>query len=141
MPLDPLATGQPLEQGTIEAASGVMIDVLGGGLLAPAGEPQPGSQALGIALQRLAIDQQGEAVLEPEFGALRLAPLFFEGACHADEAEFAEAVTGGVGEHWGLLNGSSHRRGCSRARRAARQAPVPGAADGRGRGAGLTAPS
>ena len=47
MPLDPLATGQALEQGPIEAAGGVMIDVLGGGLLAQAGEPQPGRQALG----------------------------------------------------------------------------------------------
>src|SRR4051812_44766982 len=101
MPLDPLATGQAVEQGPVEATGNVMIDILGGGLLAQAGEPQPGRQALGIALQRLAVDQQGEAVLEPEFGALRLAPLFSEGACHADEADFAEAVTGGVGEHWG----------------------------------------
>ena len=50
MPLDPLATGQAMEQGPIEAAGGVMIDVLGGGLLAQAGEPQPGRQALGIGL-------------------------------------------------------------------------------------------
>ena len=63
MALDPLAAGEALEQGAIQAARSAMVDVLRRRLLPQACEPEPGSQALGVALQRLAVDQQGHLML------------------------------------------------------------------------------
>ena len=97
MALDPLAARQRLEQRTIEATNGAMIDVLRGCLLAQAGEPQPSHQPLAVAFQRLALDQHGQAVLEAEVRGIGVAPLLLEGAGHAGEAEFAQrSVVGWV---------------------------------------------
>ena len=76
-----------------------MVHILRGGLLAQPGEAQPGRQPLAVAFQRLALDQHGQAVLEAEIGCIGMAPLLLEGAGHAGEAEFAQAVRGGMGQH------------------------------------------
>ena len=89
MALHPLAAGEALEQGAIQAASGAVIDVLRRRLLPEAGEAQPGGQALAVALQRLTVHQHGQPVLEAEFGAVRLSPLLLERPGHAGEAELA----------------------------------------------------
>jgi hypothetical protein len=99
MTLDPLASRQLLEQRAVEAAGGAMIDVLRGGLLAQACEPQPGGQPLAVAFQRLALDQHGQPVLEAKISGIGVAALLLERARHAGEPEFAQAVGGGVGQH------------------------------------------
>src|SRR5215213_3632507 len=82
MPLDPLAAGQALEQGTIKAASGVMIDVLGGGLLAQAGEPQPGRWACkSHPFQGLLAWARTRAVATWPFFAMRLGPRGLASTC------------------------------------------------------------
>jgi len=45
MGIDPLAFGELLEQCTIEAARGAVIDILDGGLMA-----QPGASKIGLLL-------------------------------------------------------------------------------------------
>jgi len=141
MALDPFAGREPLEQSAIETAGGTVIDVLRRCLLAQAGEPEAGGQALAVAFQRLALDQHGQPILEAEFGGVGMASLLLEAACHAGEPKLAQAVGGGVGQHLVLLNGSSGCRGCCRAGRAARRARIGGDRRGRGRCAGWTAPS
>ena len=42
--VDPLAAGELLEQGAIEAARGAIIDILDGGLLAQPGIAKPGGE-------------------------------------------------------------------------------------------------
>ena len=72
VPLDPVAGGELLEQRAVEAARRLQIDVLDDGVLAQAGEPQAGHEPLVVALGRLAVDQQGEALLEAERGDVGL---------------------------------------------------------------------
>ena len=78
MALDPLAAGQLLEQAAIEPASGAVIDILRGRLLTQTGEFQPGCQPFRVALQRLALDQHGQTVLEAEIGGIEVSPLLLE---------------------------------------------------------------
>ena len=52
MALDPLAAGQALEQGAVEATGGAVIDILRGRLLAQPCEAQPGGEALHDKLYR-----------------------------------------------------------------------------------------
>ena len=52
-----------------------MIDVFWCRLLAQPGKPQPHGKPLAIALQRLAFDQHGRAVLEAEISGIGVPPL------------------------------------------------------------------
>jgi hypothetical protein len=99
MALDPFAAGEPLEQSAIETASGAVIDVLRRCLLAQACKPEAGGEPLAVALQRLALDQHSEPVLEAEFGGVGMASLLLKGACHAGQPKLAQAVGGGMGQH------------------------------------------
>ncbi len=99
MAFDPLAAGQHFEQGAIKAASGPLVEVLRRRLLPQPGKAQPGGQSFAVALQRLAVDQHGQPVLEAEVGGIGVSPLLFERPCHAGKPEFAQAVRGGVGQH------------------------------------------
>ena len=76
-----------------------MIDIFRGCLLAQAGKPQPGDQAFAVSFEGFALDEHGQAVLKAEVGGIGMPPLLLEGAGHADKAEFAQAVCGGVGQH------------------------------------------
>jgi hypothetical protein len=60
--LDPLAAGELLEQGAVEAARGAVIDVLDDGMLAQPGIAQAGGQTLVAAESDLAIEQQPQPV-------------------------------------------------------------------------------
>ena len=57
MRIDPLAAGELVEQPTIEAARGTIIDVLDDGLMAQSGMAQPGGEAFVAAMGDLAIDE------------------------------------------------------------------------------------
>ena len=62
MRVDPLAPGELVEQRTIEAARGTVIDVLYDGVVAQSGIAQPGGKALVAAMSDLAVDQQAEPI-------------------------------------------------------------------------------
>src|SRR5581483_10312026 len=68
MPVDPLAGDELLEQRLVEPARRLHVDILDDGILPEAGEPQPSDQPLVLALGRLTVDQQCEALLEGQRG-------------------------------------------------------------------------
>jgi len=59
----PLAGGELVEQGAVEAAGRVQVDVLHDGGLAQLGRAQPACEALVLAAGRFAVDQQAEPIL------------------------------------------------------------------------------
>ena len=101
---DPVAGDELLEQRPVEAARRFVVDILDDGGLAQAGEPQAAIEPLVLALGRLAVDQQGEPLLEGERGDIGLSSLFVERLGHAGEPERDEAVVGGMGQHRFLLS-------------------------------------
>ena len=63
---DPLAAGQLVEQGAIEAARGSVIDVLDDGVVGQSGIAQPGGRTFVAAMGDLAVDEQAEPIGVPE---------------------------------------------------------------------------
>ena len=61
MGVDPFAAGELVEQPTIEAARGAVIDILDDGVVAQLGLAQPGGEALVAAIGNFAIDAAGRA--------------------------------------------------------------------------------
>ena len=112
--LDPLAGDELLEQRLVEAARRLHVDILDDGVLPQLGEAQAVHQPLVLALGRLAIDQQREALLEGECCDVGLPLLFVERLRHAGQPERDEAVQGWMCQHRlsPFLSGSSHCRGC-----------------------------
>jgi hypothetical protein len=55
-------------------------------------------QTLGVALEPFALDHQGQPVLEVQSSAVGLAVHLFQRTGHADKAQFAQAVGGGMSE-------------------------------------------
>jgi hypothetical protein len=96
---DPVAGGELGEQRLVEAAG-----LLDGGVLPEIGKFEPGDEALGLALDGLAIDQQAEPLLEGERHDSALLALLLEGFSHAGEAKGDQPVVGGMGQHVGFLS-------------------------------------
>ena len=67
---DPLAGGELVEQGAVETARGMQVDVLDDGGLAQLCLAQTAGEALVLAAGRLAIDKQAEPILAGQFGGL-----------------------------------------------------------------------
>jgi hypothetical protein len=101
---DPLAGNEFLEQRSVEAARGFVVDVLDDSGLAQAGGLEAAFEALVLTLDRLAIDHHGETFLEGERGDIGLAALVFERLGHAGEPECDQAIMGGMGQHRFLLS-------------------------------------
>ena len=93
--VDPLAVGELLEEGAVEAARGSVINVFDAGRLAQSGIAQPGGKPLVAAMGELAIEQKAEPVGMSErrgfVGSLELGKRLG----HAGEAKLAQLV-----EHW-----------------------------------------
>jgi hypothetical protein len=87
--VDPLATGELVEQSAVEAAWGPVIDVLDAGLLAQSGIAQSGGKPLVAAMGELAIDQQREPVGVIERGGFVGGLELGKGLGHAREAKLA----------------------------------------------------
>jgi hypothetical protein len=68
--VDPLAAGELVEQGAIEAVRRAAIDILDDGVMAQLGIAQAGRQALVAAMGDLAVDQEAEPVGMRQVGAL-----------------------------------------------------------------------
>ena len=97
--VDPLAVGELVEQGAVEAARGAVIDVLDDGLLAQPGIAQPGGEPLVAAMGDLAIEQQTEPVGMGERCGFAGGFEFGEGLGHAGEAELGELIEDRMGQH------------------------------------------
>jgi hypothetical protein len=113
--LDPLAAGELMERGAIEAAREAVIDLLDDGVAAQPGIAQPGGEALVVAMGDLAIDQQAEPIGMGERRAFAGGFEFGEGLGHACEARARRADRGWEGSARSIsqpVNGSGGVRGC-----------------------------
>ena len=99
MSVDPFAGDELLEQRLVEPARRLDVDILDDGVLTEACEPQSSDQPFVLALGRLTVDEQREALLEGQRGDVGLSLLFVEGLCHAVEPERDEAVVGRMCQH------------------------------------------
>ena len=81
-----------MEQSTVEAAWGSVIDVLDAGLLAQSGIAQPGGKPLVAALGELAIEQEAEPVCMSERGGLVGSLELGKRLGHAGQAKLAQLV-------------------------------------------------
>ena len=63
------------------------------------GEPQPGLEPAVVPVGDLAVEQQAEPFGRRQFAAPGLGGKVLEGSRHAGEAELAQLVEGGVGQH------------------------------------------
>lgn len=75
---DPLALGQLQNQAAVQAARGGEVQVFQRGGQRELGRFEPPLQPFVIAVGTLLVDEQGQAILEGEFGILRMAELFLE---------------------------------------------------------------
>ena len=96
---DEVADGELEEQGAIEAAGGVIIDVLDAGVVAQPCGPGPRLEALLAAQRCLMFEQQAEPF--GMFEGVRLGSLFerLEALGHAVQAEVMQHIEGWVGQH------------------------------------------
>jgi hypothetical protein len=96
---DPFAGRELLEQRLVKP-SWPVVDVLDGCLaMAQLGAAQPDLKALGVAIGRLAIEQQRQPFGVCELGGLGLVLQLDEGVGHAIELQRLELVKGGMGQH------------------------------------------
>lgn len=96
---NPLAGGEGLEERTVKAASGAVVDVLDGGGLTELGAGQATRDATVVAGGGLAIDEEAEPIGMRHLGRLGIVLQFDAGIGHGGEAECAQAIDGGVNEH------------------------------------------
>jgi hypothetical protein len=96
---DPLAGGEPLEEGAVEAARRVKIDVFDDGGLSQLCRAQSAGEALVLAAGRFAIDQEAEPILAGQFGGLGRVLHLDKGVGHGREAERAQALDRGMDQH------------------------------------------
>ena len=123
---DPLTGGEAEDEGAVEAAGGLEVEVLDGGVEVELGVALETLVSALIPVGPLAFEHEGEAVVEGELGDVGHGGLFLEGLGHAWEAEFVEEVEGGLSEHdrqFSFRSGgwcSSPAHGCGRVGRAGR---------------------
>ena len=97
---DPAARRELLEQRLVEPARRAVVDVLDGRLaVTQLRAAQPALEALGVAVGRLAVEQQRQplGVIQVLGSVLRLQ--LSEGVGHAVELERSELVDGGMRQH------------------------------------------
>src|SRR5215471_5494261 len=147
---DPFAAGELGKQRLIEAARGLRVQILDNGALSQIGILETQYEPLALALDRFAIDEQAQPLLEGEALDIALASLFLECFRHAGEPKREQPIVGGMSEHFSssslvgppvcgraprmravfrrarsdVLSGSSHARGCWRDGSAVCLAPV-----------------
>ena len=90
--LDPFASSELVEQGTIETARGTVIDVFDNRIVAQPGRAQAAGQTFVAAMGHLAIDQQAEPVGMGQGCSFPRGFQFGEGLGHAGEPELGELI-------------------------------------------------
>jgi hypothetical protein len=88
-----------LEQRSVEPTRRLHVDVFNDGVLSEAGVAQAGQETLVVALGRLAIDKQREALLEAERSNVGLPPLLLQRLGHAGQPERCQTLLGWMFEH------------------------------------------
>src|SRR6516164_1654142 len=126
----PLAGGEGLEESTVEAARGAIVDVLDGGGLTELGSGQAAHEAAVIAKGDFAIDEEAEPIGVRHLGRLWIVLQLDERVSHGGEPEGAQTFDGWMNEHDDLpINCSNRGHGCwdgrEWARLRPRQAPCP----------------
>ena len=96
---DPLPGGEAEHEGPVQPAGGLEVQVLDGGVEVESGVALETHVAALLPFGPLAFEEQGEAVVEGEFGDVGHAGLLLEGPGHAREPEFVEQVEGGLAKH------------------------------------------
>jgi hypothetical protein len=95
----PLAGGKLLEQGAVETARRVKIDVLDDSSLAELCVAQAAGETLVLAAGCFAIDEHAEPVLSRQFGSARIILHLDKGVGHGREAERTQALHRGMNQH------------------------------------------
>jgi hypothetical protein len=98
---DPLAAGEPEDEALVQPAWGPEVDILRGSREVELGRLEQPREAAVVAERGLALDEEGEAVLEGEPVQVGHAHLFVEGLGHAGEAELVQAFEGLLDQHSG----------------------------------------
>src|SRR5882672_10873617 len=99
VPCDPIAGNELGEQCLVETARRLHVDVLDDCRLAQARELQSAYKPLVLALDRLAVDHEREALLEDERGNVGLLALLLQRLGHASEPQRHQAIMCGMREH------------------------------------------
>jgi hypothetical protein len=99
MVANPLATGELLEEGEVEAARGAEVDILDHGGLAQSGFAQTTREALVLAAGRLTIDQQAEPILAGQLGGIGSVLQLDQGIGHGRQAERAQPLHRRMDQH------------------------------------------
>src|ERR1700751_4664852 len=93
--VDPVALGEFVEQGAIEAARRPVIDVLYRRLVTQAGEGQPGLESTVLTFRHLSVEEQTEPFGVAELGGPGIGVELGEGARHASQPEPGQLVRAG----------------------------------------------
>ena len=96
---DPVAGGEPEEQGPIQAAMAAVVDVLDACGVTQAGRTGAGLEALLAARRRLVLEQQTEPLGVVERTGLRVGLERLEPRRHAAQAEVVQEIESGMGQH------------------------------------------
>jgi hypothetical protein len=99
VPRDPIAGDELLEQCLVETARHLHVDILDHGRLAQARVLQSTDKSLVFPLDGLAVDHEGEPLLEAKRGHVWLLALLLQRLGHAGEPERDQAVMCGMREH------------------------------------------
>ena len=99
---DPVAGGELDQRGPGDATPRAAVDILDVGADAQLGLAQMAEIAFVIAVLGLALDHQGEAVVEAELVDVGDVALLLQGLGHAAEAELQQAVDIGLSQGHGV---------------------------------------
>ena len=96
---DPVAAGQLEEEAAIQTTDGAEVGVLNLGVVTKSGGTGSGLEAFLATQRHLAFEQQGEPLAMLQGAGFGLRFQVLEAFGHAVEAELAEHVVGGMGQH------------------------------------------
>ncbi len=99
---DPLAIGQFVHQGLVQAPWLSEIDIFKSCILAKFGLAQPGLHLPGLAQVGFPINQQAQPFFKRQLVGWQL-PLFFQGLDHAVQTECFQLIEGGMGQYGASL--------------------------------------
>ena len=96
---DPLPGGETQDEGAVQSAWGLEVDVLDGGIEVEPGVALEAHVAALFPFGLLAFEEQGEAVVEGQLADVGHGGLLLEGLGHARKPEFVKQVEGGLAKH------------------------------------------
>lgn len=110
---EPVPSGEAEDDAPIETTLGAEVDILHARRDPEARDLEQPRQAAVVAREPLALEEESEALVEVETREVRDAALFFQGVCHAGEAERMKEVEGLLHQHEKGSPGGSGKSGSS----------------------------